>query len=211
MKTSTHKKSPLALSIIAISIAAALGLSACQEEGPAEKAGKKIDNEAEHAAQTIGEMTDTAKQKLEVAKDNLEQKADSAKAHIDESSDASKGALERAGQKLDAAAKNAGQKIGEAAKSAGKELDGAVEKAKTAGDYIDNSLVITMAVKASLLKDSLLSASQIDVSTVNGVVTLTGVVDSEQSASRAVAIAGNQAHVQAVENKLLIKTLTPAR
>ena len=45
-------------------LALALSAAACEEEGPAEKAGKEIDNAAEKATNTVKETFDTLKKKV---------------------------------------------------------------------------------------------------------------------------------------------------
>jgi hyperosmotically inducible protein len=79
------------------------------------------------------------------------------------------------------------------------------EKHQSAGDYIDDSL-ITTKVKAALLDDPLLSASRIEVTTDNGVVKLTGTVDSEQGANKARELAGSLEGVKSVQSDLSVTT-----
>ncbi len=113
-------------------------IASCQQEGPAEKAGKKIDQ----AAETVGTKLDSAKASL-------------------------------------------------------------ADKTETAGLYLDDS-AITAKIKAEVLSDPLLKSSQINVSTHNGVVSLSGVVDSKQSIDRAVEIARSNKTVKSVESSLAV-------
>jgi hyperosmotically inducible protein len=55
------------------------------------------------------------------------------------------------------------------------------------------------------LSDPLLKSSQINVITSNGVVTLSGGVDSQQSSDRAMQITRSVKDVQLVENNLAVK------
>jgi hyperosmotically inducible protein len=192
-------------------LSAVLGLAGCQQEGTAEKAGQKIDKAAENAEQKIELATDKANQKIEAAKESLDQKAESAKEYIDKSTEASKEALEKAGQKIDHAAKNAEQNIEKAKEKAGKELEGGKEKAVTDEEYFDDSENITMKVKEAILNDPLLKASQIEVTTVNGVVKLSGTVDSEQSIGRAIGVANSQKNVKSVETDLIVNANLPKK
>lgn len=183
--TKDYKPKKLAERVLVISfLSAALGLAGCQqqEEGTAEKAGKKIDRAA-----------DEASQKIEAAKESLDQKAGE---YIEESADASREALEKAGEKID-----------QTTEAAGKELESATEalseKAETTGAYIDDS-VITAKVKAVFLADPLLKAFQIEVTTVDGIVKLSGTVDSEQSIARAVELAKSQENVKSVATDLIV-------
>ena len=105
------------------------------------------------------------------------------------------GTAEKAGQKVDQTAEKAGQKIGEA-KEAG------VEKAAKVEEYMDDS-AITAKIKAEILSDALLKVSQINVTTTNGVVSLSGTVDSQQSIDRALEIARSVKDVKSVENGLV--------
>ncbi len=131
-----------------------LGLAGCQQEGTAEKAGKKIDRAAENAEQKIEQTTEKAGEKIEGAKKSV------------------------------------------------------IDKTQTAGEYIDDS-VITMKVKTAILNDPILNASHIEVTTVNGVVKLSGTVDSEQSIGRAMEVANSQKNVKSVQNALVVKEGAP--
>ena len=107
------------------------------------------------------------------------------------------GIVEKAGKKIDRAAEKASQKIDAAKES----LD---QKASKAGEYIDDSM-ITAKVKAAILNDPFLNASKIEVTTVNGIVKLSGTVDSEQNIGRAVDLANSQENVKSVATDLIVK------
>ena len=110
------------------------------------------------------------------------------------------------GCQQDGTAEKAGKKVDQAAESAGKSMEKAgeavVEKGEKAGDYMDDS-AITAKVKAEILSDPLLKVSQISVATTNGVVKLSGTVDSQQSIDRALEIARSVKDVKSVENGLV--------
>jgi len=203
MKTTNKYKQNISANrvLVITCLSAVLGLAGCQQEGTAEKAGQKIDRAAEKAEQKIEQATEKAEVKIEAAKESLDQKAEKAGEYIDESTDASKGALEKAGKKLDQATEKAGEKI-EGAK------ESVIDKTQTAGEYIDDS-VITMKVKSAILNDPLLNASHIEVTTVNGVVKLSGTVDSEQSIGRAMSVASSQKNVKSVQTDLIVNISTP--
>ncbi|MBV1899549.1 MAG: hypothetical protein KUG63_09310 [Cycloclasticus sp.] len=64
---------------IIITLAFAVIVSGCEPDGPAEKAGEKIDNitqdgPAENAGEKIDEMTEDAAESIEKAGDKLEDK-----------------------------------------------------------------------------------------------------------------------------------------
>lgn len=124
------------------------------------------------------------------------------------------GSAEKAGKKIDRAAESAEQKIDKATETAEKKIEAAKEsvtdKAETTGEYIDDS-VITTKVKTAILNDPMLNASHIEVTTVKGVVKLSGTVDSEQSISRAMEVANSQKNVKSVETTLVINPSTPSQ
>lgn len=74
---------------------------------------------------------------------------------------------------------------------------------RTLGTQIDDAL-ITTKIKAKLLEDPVTKARKIDVDTVKGVVTLTGLVDSEEEIQRAIAIAESTSGVKKVINNLRV-------
>ena len=104
-------------------------------------------------------------------------------------------------------AEKAGKQIDQAAAKAGKDLqntEAAVSaKAESTGECIDD-LVITATIKKALLSDDLLKASQIEVTTVNGVVKLSGTLASEQLIGRAIELANSQKNVKSVQNELIL-------
>jgi hyperosmotically inducible protein len=186
-------------------LVAFLGLAGCEKEGSAEKAGKKIDFAKENAEQKIEVATEKANEKMTEAKKSLSQLAGKAEESIEKSTDASKEALENAGKKLDEAAESAEKSIENTKESV-------IVKKDTAGEYIDDS-VITMNVKAALLNDSRLKASpsNISVTTVNGVVKLSGTVDSEVSIGIAMEVASSQKNVKSVQTDLVVKAIEPSK
>jgi hyperosmotically inducible protein len=94
-------------------------------------------------------------------------------------------------------AEKAGRQMDEAGKAVGE----GVEKA---GDYLDDA-AITAKIKGDILSDPLLKVLQINVTTTNGIVTLSGAVDSKESIDRAVEIARRVKEVKSVENSLVVK------
>jgi hyperosmotically inducible protein len=76
---------------------------------------------------------------------------------------------------------------------------------RTAGQNIDDS-TLTASVKAALARDKLANLTRIDVDTVNGVVTLTGVVPAPADKARAVQIAQGVNGVKKVVDNLQVQT-----
>ena len=63
------------LSAVCVSLMV-MGLVACDKQGPAERAGEKMDNAAERAGDKIENATDKAGEKMEDAGDRIEDKTD---------------------------------------------------------------------------------------------------------------------------------------
>lgn len=78
---------------------------------------------------------------------------------------------------------------------------------ESTGQYLD-SAVITAKVKSNLLKDSALSAFQIDVTTYKDTVQLSGFVDSQKEKDAAAQAARIVPGVREVENDLIVKSST---
>jgi hyperosmotically inducible protein len=70
------------------------------------------------------------------------------------------------------------------------------------GDVIDDSL-ITTKIKARFAADRQVSAWAINIDTVNGIVSLTGVVDNEQARQRAIELAQDTEGVKQVNTQNL--------
>lgn len=80
----------------------------------------------------------------------------------------------------------------------------ATQKHESTGQYIDDS-VITTKVKAAIFEESTLKTLQINVKTYNGVVQLSGFVDTAQSVTKAGEVAGRVEGVKEVKNDLVVK------
>ncbi|MBF0166841.1 MAG: BON domain-containing protein [Alphaproteobacteria bacterium] len=74
----------------------------------------------------------------------------------------------------------------------------------TAGEYIDDS-VITAKVKAAILEEPTLKVAEINVETYKGIVQLSGFVTSQDSATKAVEVAGKVRGVTTVKNDMRLK------
>lgn len=141
---------------LTLALLLAVGLAACdQQPGPAENAGKMIDQTANDAGQKIGEAAD------------------------------------KMGNAIEATGDKVGEKMGEQSEKA----------AVAVGDT-----EITAKVKAAIFAEPGLSTLQISVETVNGDVSLSGSVDTQENIDRAKGLAGAVAGVKSVDNKLVIKS-----
>jgi hyperosmotically inducible protein len=77
----------------------------------------------------------------------------------------------------------------------------AKQATNTAANVVDNA-ALTTKVKAALLADDMVKGTQINVDSNNGVVKLTGTVDSPAHVSRAVEVAKGVQGVTSVDNNL---------
>jgi hyperosmotically inducible protein len=125
-----------------------------------------------------------------------------------------------AGQRLDSAvsrteqaADNAGARTEQAAQSAGARIEAGAERVGDATSNAANSAMgvageaaTTAEIKAALVKDSELSALQINVDTKGGTVTLNGTAPSDSAKARAEEIAKGVKGVSSVNNMLTVQT-----
>jgi hypothetical protein len=75
---------------------------------------------------------------------------------------------------------------------------------ESTGQYVDDS-VVTSKVKAAIVSDMALKGFQINVKTYQGVVQLSGFVDSAQNATKAESLARTVNGVNEVKNDLIVK------
>ncbi|HBL23121.1 MAG TPA: transporter [Deltaproteobacteria bacterium] len=75
---------------------------------------------------------------------------------------------------------------------------------ESTGEYVDDS-VITTKVKSLIAADDFLKSFQIGVETYKGVVQLSGFVDSQKAADKAVQITQSVKGVKSVKNNLVVK------
>ena len=80
-----------------------------------------------------------------------------------------------------------------------------VAACSTAVDATIDDATITARVKTAILNDPQIGAMKIDVETTRGVVTLSGIVDSQADASRAIQLATQAAGANDVKSTLQIK------
>jgi len=71
-------------------------------------------------------------------------------------------------------------------------------------DRMMDDSTITARINSAMVKDDLVKAHQVDVDTVDGHVTLTGVVKTRQESRRAAELAGSVPGVKSVKNNLQI-------
>lgn len=115
---------------------------------------------------------------------------------------------EDAGKKIDQAAASATDKIDLATEKAGDKLDEASKKLSEETDKTREVLedaTITAKIKTDMAAKTGIKSMYIKVDTIDGVVTLTGEVSSQENSDKAKEIAGGVAKVKRVENNLVIK------
>jgi hyperosmotically inducible protein len=71
-------------------------------------------------------------------------------------------------------------------------------------DGVMDDAIITARIKTSLLNDQQVGATKIDVTTVNGVVTLSGIVKSQAVAARAIELARQAPGVKDVKSMVQV-------
>lgn len=101
------------------------------------------------------------------------------------------GAAETAGRNVDQAARSAGNAVGAAAANTGQAV---------------TDTAITTQVKAAIMAEPGLKVMQIGVDTTNGVVTLTGTVNSQRDSDRAATVAKGVNGVSGVKNELAVNS-----
>jgi hyperosmotically inducible periplasmic protein len=193
-------------------LAAFLGLAGCPD-GSSQQAGQRMNSDAEKAQKKIEKSEKAANKEIEVLKDTVEQKAEQAKENIDRSAETAKETLEKVEEKVEENVGQAKDKVDQIQENTEKKLDvlkESPEKPETTGEYIDDS-VITIKVKSAILGSSWLSASHIEVTTVKGIVTLSGTVDSEQNIAKAIDVAKSQEHVMGVQTDLIVSDNTSSK
>ena len=112
-----------------------------------------------------------------------------------------RGSAETAGEKIDRSISNAGNKIEQTADNVGDSME---RQGQKTGQALDDA-TITAKVKAAIFAEPSLKTLQISVDTVQGVVSLTGSVDSQEERNRAKALASAVDGVKVVENRLALK------
>ncbi len=75
---------------------------------------------------------------------------------------------------------------------------------RSTGEYVDDS-TISNKIRAKLIGDADLNVFQIDVTTNNGVVQLSGFVNSAAAKARASSVVGTVEGVKSVQNNLIVK------
>ncbi|PWW39449.1 hyperosmotically inducible protein [Idiomarina loihiensis] len=111
------------------------------------------------------------------------------------------GCSEAETEKAESKAENAMQETKDAAQKAQSYTE---KKAESAAEYVDDA-VITTKVKAVIFEDDNLSSMNINVETSNGIVQLSGFVESEADIDTAENLAATVKGVKDIENNLQVR------
>ncbi len=169
--------------LIILLFGAILAMNGCSKtDANGMTVGQKIDKAIDQTSATVND-----------ASSRIATSATDAGAAI---TDTGKKIEERANQSADQAATSVGDALEDASNSAR-------GKAKVAGTVVDDSL-ITASIKADILKERGLNSLHVEVSTVNGEVTLKGDVDNDASRLRAAQLAMAVPGVAKVNNLLMV-------
>src|SRR5262245_2166110 len=80
-----------------------------------------------------------------------------------------------------------------------------MQKKETAGAYAKDKKIITQ-IKSAMYADPVVKGTQVEVQSLNGVVQLSGFVDSQEAKDRAGQIASSTSGVVEVHNNLILPT-----
>lgn len=76
--------------LVALLVSAVTGLTACKEEGPAEKAGKKVDQAVEKTNENIEKQSEAIQQNVEKRDETMGRKSESLGEYVDDATITSK-------------------------------------------------------------------------------------------------------------------------
>jgi osmotically-inducible protein OsmY len=164
----------------------------------------------QHEGKTIADRTDRATDRAAVATGTAAQRTENA---AERAADRTENTAERMADRTERATDRAADKTRDAAATVAQKTERAGEKiaatssvaaAKT-GEAVSDA-VITTKIKAGLVKEPDLSALAIRVETEDGVVMLSGFVDSKNEIERAVKVAKNVQGVTDVKSALKVKS-----
>lgn len=110
------------------------------------------------------------------------------------------GTAETAGKKIDQATENVSAAVSNSADKASTTI---AAQGKVAGQAIDDT-EITAKIKAALLNEPGLASLKITVDTIKGAVTLSGSVNSQDKADKAIKLSKSIDGVNSVNSKLVI-------
>lgn len=204
-------------SLLAVAVAATLGLAACEKESQEEQLSEGEVTTVPEQSASLDSAVDDAAITSDI-KNRLATDPRTQNAQIEVSS--SQGTVTLTGSAPSPEAKDAAEELARNVAAvqdidnrieapselaqAGDEAAAAAERAgDRAGENVSDAL-ITTKVKAKLASDDQVKARDINVSTEAGVVELKGTVPDEQAKRRAIELARNTEGVKNVEDELIV-------
>ena len=176
------------LTLATVSASAVL-LAACSDSADDKTVGQQIDQTVSQTQQEAAEMKADAKDMAEHAGDKVDQAANTTEQTLSETASEAKADAKELWKNTKEAAGNAGEAISETVSDAGTAV------ADTA---------ITTQVKAKLIDAERLDGMDISVDTESGVVTLTGMVPTDEARTLAGELASTVDGVISVTNELVV-------
>lgn len=180
-----------------------LGLAGCEKDST-DVAKQKIDRSADTAQQNIEGSKDAAKDQIDALKNRVDENAELRKDQIDQSAEASKKSLEKSEDRVEQNADKAKDRVEQVEESKKEKVEDMKDSSNPS--YLDDTM-ITTKVKAALVADPILGASDIEVTTNQGVVQLSGTVNSDQGLTKAMEIARSQDKVKDVQSSLVVNAV----
>jgi hyperosmotically inducible periplasmic protein len=162
------------------------------------RAARNTENAAENAAQRTENATERAADRTRIATSNAAERTENA---AERAADNTRDAAANVAQETREATATAREKTKDVASTAAVKTERAAEKTtKVLADA-----AVTTKVKGVLLKEEALKSLGIHVETEQGVVMLSGFVNSKQEADRAVQVAKGVEGVRKVESAIKVK------
>lgn len=164
----------------------------------ASNVAQRTENAAERAADRAGDATERAARRTDDVAENAAERTENA---AERAADGTRRATANVAQETREAAVTAKEKTKEVASNVADKTERATERAgKAAADA-----ALTTKVKSKLLAEENLKSLGIHVETENGVVMLSGFVNSKDEAARAVQVAKSVKGVNKVESAIKVK------
>jgi hyperosmotically inducible periplasmic protein len=183
-----------------------IGLTGCEKDST-DVAKEKIERSADIAQQNIEDSKEVAKDKIDDLKSRVDTNTELRKDQIDQSAESSKEALEKHEEMVEKNADKASEKVEQIEENKKERAEDMKDSANPS--FMDDAM-ITTKVKAALVTDPSLSASDIQVKTNEGIVQLSGSVTSDLVRTKAVEIAKAQENVKDVVSSIVVVSAPPA-
>jgi osmotically-inducible protein OsmY len=168
----------------------------------AENAADKTKAAASNAAEKTKELAKAAVEKTKQVASSVTHKTETA---LDRAGEKTREVASTAQHKTEHAMDNAGEKTRDTAATIADKTERATDRAGEETRLAASDAALTTKVKASLIKEPDLKSMEIHVKTENGVVMLSGFVDSKAEAQKAVKVAKGVEGVTRVRSAIAVK------